>query len=83
MRDRLSEIRTALAEAAGEDINMFSMSRVTRDAVDLMHRLICQRETLEPPAKPKEDWSKSWWESLARFSNTLPPQLPQSQNYKK
>jgi DNA invertase Pin-like site-specific DNA recombinase len=61
MRDRLFEIRVALADAAGEDANTVSMSQVIRDAVDLMHKLICRRETLEPPERPKKDRSREYW----------------------
>jgi hypothetical protein len=72
MRDRLFEIRLALAEAAGEDVNSVSMSRVLREAVDLMHRLICQRETLTPPERPKADWSREYWREEPRPKKLRP-----------
>jgi len=60
MRDTLFAIRLAIADAEGVDVNEVSMSRVVRDAVSMMHRMIVERKTEEPPAKPKVDWSVSY-----------------------
>jgi hypothetical protein len=60
MRDTLFAIRLAIADAEGIDVNEVSMSRVVRDAVSMMHRVIVERKTEEPPAKPKVDWSVSY-----------------------
>jgi hypothetical protein len=58
MRDRLFEIRLALADS-GESVSDVSMSRVVREAVDMMHRNIVRREAIPAPERAKSDWS-SW-----------------------